>query len=348
VSGLLFSADRLNSQTREYRTMQSIGRSPDTPLRDQMLEQCQAMARHALSSGLEVPATLLQTIEAFESAPPQGDSAEGDDRSAASLERLAVAHQRLTSIVAPATPRAITLLMEEAAKGGLARFFGAVPLVRQLMLAALVFLVLLVALSTSEATSFVPGSEGNQWSIFTSSGLPLLIRLTFLMSAAGLGACFAALFRANRFIVNGTYDPKYAESYWIRLLLGLIAGIVLCELIPVGDDPTLQGVGKPSLALLGGFSGHTLYRILERLVLSIESVVRGDSRDVQEAESRAAQAQANQLAAQHRVALMAKLVCIRQQLDEKDGAAKAKEHLDAVLCELGEDEPPPSSSASTS
>jgi hypothetical protein len=37
---------------------------------------------------------------------------------------------------------------------------------------------------------------------------------------AGLGACFAALFLANRYIAEGTFDPKYESSYWIRFILG--------------------------------------------------------------------------------------------------------------------------------
>jgi len=320
--------------------MESASQQTSLPLREEMFEQCQAMARHALSSGLDVPATILKTLEALNDAGHEGDSAESGDRSAVSIDRLNTAHQRLAKIVAPATPRALTMLMEEEAKGGIFRFFGAVPLARQMMFVAMVFLVLLIALAMSEATSVIPGGA-NEWSIFEASGPSVLIRLVFLMSAAGLGACFAALFRVNRFVVNGTYDPKYAMSYWIRLLLGLISGLVLCELIPVGEDPTLQGVGKPTLALVGGFSANTLYRILERLVMSIESIVRGDNRYEAGAERRARESRAMEKAWEHRVALMARLVGLRLQLDKKGGVADAKQQLDAVLSELGREEPPP-------
>jgi hypothetical protein len=304
-----------------------------------MLRECRAMASHALASGDEVPASVLQTIQAL-GPTPQNASPTPNEQSSADMEQLTAAHQRLVTIVAPATPRAITLLQQEAAAGGVKRFFGAVPLVRQLMAAALIFLVMLVAFATSDATSVLPGAAGNQWSIFTSSGKPMLIRLLFLMSAAGMGACFAGLFRPNRFVVNETYDPKYAMTYWIRLLLGLIAGVVLCELIPVGDDPSLQGIGKPSLALLGGFSGNTLYRILERLVQSIESVVRGDERDVAEAEARVLLAQANQKAAEHRVAFLAALIGLRLKMDGRDDLSEARMRLDTILAELGADQDP--------
>ena len=319
--------------------MDSSTQESGTTIREQMLEECQAMAKHALASGLEVRGSVLQLIEVAEQALRGQSDADDSGPAAVTLECLTGAHNHLAKLICPATPRAITLFAREVAKGGVIRFFGSVPLVRQFMLVAFVFLVMIIGLGTSKYTTIEPG-EVDPWSIFTTSGTEMLTKLLFLMSAAGLGACFAALFRANRFIVDSTYDPKYATSYWIRLLTGVISGVVLCELIPVGDDPTLQGVGKPTLALLGGFSGNTVYRILERLVLSVESVVRGDTRDVTEAQIREAESQAGQKAAEKQVALTGKLIALRQQLDTKDGAAAAKKQLDLLLANVQSDETP--------
>ena len=64
---------------------------------------------------------------------------------------------------------------------------------------------------------------GQEWLVL--SGHVLLYNLLFLIAAAGLGASFQALFQANRYVVAGTFDPKYESSYWIRFVLGLIAGL---------------------------------------------------------------------------------------------------------------------------
>ena len=44
-------------------------------------------------------------------------------------------------------------------------------------------------------------------------GVHLLVEELFLLSAAGLGASFAGLFQANRFVTRGTFDPKYSSTY---------------------------------------------------------------------------------------------------------------------------------------
>lgn len=316
--------------------------TPPVPLSDQMLEQCQAMAKHALASGLEVPASVVATVEHF--AKVLGDNEDQNVEEGGEpvdLDALVAAHNRLAKIVAPATPRALALLKREACN----HRFGPAPLVRQLMATALIFLVSLIALAMTDYTSITPGTD-RPWSVYNSSGVELLARIAYLISAAGVGACFAALFRVNRFIVNNTYDPKYAASYWIRVLMGVISGILLCELIPLGDDPTVQGLTKPTLALLGGFSGNTVYRILERLIQSIEAVVRGDPQEVAAAELKAAESKAGQTAAENQLALAAKLAALRQQLDSPKGAAEAKKNLDKLLAELsGEDVELPEESA---
>src|SRR5438270_13746307 len=96
-----------------------------------------------------------------------------------------------------------------------------------------------------------------------------------LISAAGLGACFYALFKARRFITNGTYDPKYEPTYWVRFILGITAGTLLALLIPVGGSAGSVELTKPLLALLGGFSAEAVYRILLRMVETLETLVQG-------------------------------------------------------------------------
>ena len=86
------------------------------------------------------------------------------------------------------------------------------------------------------------------------------------MSAAGLGAFFYALFTAKFYITRGTFDHKMEPVYWTRILLGVIAGIILSEIIAI--DLTEQGIyySKLLLALLGGFSAHAVYKVLDLMV----------------------------------------------------------------------------------
>jgi len=119
--------------------------------------------------------------------------------------------------------------------------------------------------------------------IYSLDGLQSLEVLVFLMSAAGMGGCFHALFTAHSYIEQGTYDPRLESSYWMRIGLGIIAGLVLSQMIPIGSGPetgdaatapvsSASVFGKPLLALLGGFSATLVYTILQRLVETVESL----------------------------------------------------------------------------
>ncbi|MDQ3982901.1 MAG: hypothetical protein M3271_09520, partial [Actinomycetota bacterium] len=208
--------------------------------------------------------TLMATVESESAAAEQ----DGDARAAtARLPDLVRAHQELVGIVAPALPQALVVLERERRRGGIARLFGPVRLVRQLICASLFFLVAFVATSLSPYVT----AEGGD--VFATSGAALLANQMFLLSAAGVGASFAALFRVHLYLSEGTYDPKYDSSYWIRFFLGLIAGVVLAALVPVEGTFT-----KPLLALAGGFSAPVLYRILTRIVGALESAASGDAK----------------------------------------------------------------------
>lgn len=106
--------------------------------------------------------------------------------------------------------------------------------------------------------------------ILTTHGASALVNEIFFLAAGGIGAAFAALFRAYVYIAEGTYDPKYESSYWIRFILGLMAGVLLPALVPLGT--TSSAVTRPALALVGGFSAALVYRILQRLVDVVGSI----------------------------------------------------------------------------
>ena len=219
---------------------------------DRMLRrEAEAMVRYALGSGLAVPDFVLEALE----APRDG--------TASAFRPLAKAHDELARVVQPATPRGILLLQAEKPKSQVARILGPTVLIRQLVVVALAFLVAFVGLAVStDATSAHDRA-------LQTSGLSALWDILYLLSAAGLGAAFAALFRATREVNAATLEQRGEASYWGLVVLGLIAGLLLAIVIPIPGDKSLT---KPLLALLGGFSARAVYQILERLVDAVVSI----------------------------------------------------------------------------
>ncbi|HEX2064411.1 MAG TPA: hypothetical protein VHE80_08315 [Acidimicrobiales bacterium] len=295
------------------------------------------MASYALASGLRVPTSVLQTLEALGAAEPAGQGpasagpssgGEGDGSpSSESLRRLVLAHDQLAQIVAPATPRTLLLLHSEAEHASFWSFLGPVRLIRQMVVLGIISLLVFIFTALSPEVNTTSGD------IFRSSGMSLLINEVFLLSAAGVGAAFAALFSANRYISNGTYDPKYESSYWIRFILGLIAGMVLAVLVPI--DASSKSFTRPLLALLGGFSASVVYRILQRLVDTLESLVQGDTRDLAAARENILRAQVEEQRMQERLRMSSSLLELREKVVGEAGVSDAtKAKLAAMITDL--------------
>jgi hypothetical protein len=260
--------------TEQKKVTENIG------LLAQVYKESRAMAEYALANGLQVPSAAISLLEQMEDfqrfrkdrAPTSG---------VPHIEALVEVHATLSRIISPAKPRTIVLLDEENKAGGPLRFLGPVSLIRQLMIAALICLALFVGLVLSPSVNAYAGN------ILKDDGVPLLLNLMFYLSAAGLGASFSALYKANYYITQGTFDPTYHASYWIRFFLGLIAGLLLSVLISdqVFNATEMQqgllepGIIRPLLAILGGFSADVAYTVLNRLVETLESLFRGSTKD---------------------------------------------------------------------
>ncbi len=135
----------------------------------------------------------------------------------------------------------------------------------------------------------------------------------------------------NRYIVDGTFDPKYNASYWIRLVLGLIAGLILALLIPIDNKSALKELTKPTLAMLGGFSVTVVHRILRRLVDTVESLVRGETRDLVAAQEQASKARLSEQLAQNRIQLASRLTKLQQQINASANPDELKQELERIL-----------------
>lgn len=285
-------------------------------MREHLIRECDAMAKYALASGLSVSEAVMESLETAKNMQSGG------------INRLTIIHKHLAQIVAPATPRTILLLDIESKKEGLFNFLGPVPLIRRMMLAAIISLISFVILSLSPDVN----TEGG--GILQSSGVPLLLNELFYLSAAGLGASFGALFTANRYITEGTFDPKYESSYWIRFTLGLIAGIILAEIITMVSDVSITGLAKPALAMVGGFSAAVVYRILYRIVDTVESLFRQDTREIIASKELETKTRYEEQLSQSRLKTATSLIRLQQQLDSGVSPEQLKNNLERILGEL--------------
>ncbi len=241
--------------------------------REQMLRELESMVRHASGRGQAIPRGVLELIER---------ASDGDHPTPPTFAEIGAGHQILAGLVAPALPRTVYLLdpYREPESHELHRspfwmqIFGlslSIPLIRNLMIVALLSLAALIGLQSSGYAS-----SSHQGGIFE------LYHDLYLVSAAALGGAFHALFNANYYLSQANYEPRYDVSYWIRVVLGVVAGVMLASVIGPGWEQEYKEIGKfssPLLALIGGFSATLVYRVLQRLVNAVESIMRGDVRD---------------------------------------------------------------------
>ncbi len=243
-------------------------------LKHVLLEECFAMVKHLSADGKSIP-DCSNLILNFDKADCYNSNL--------NEQQVVKLHNELSKFVAPARPQTLNLLQKEAQKNQTFSFLGSVTLVKRLMLVAIISLVLFIAISLS---SHINGKTIDQ-SIYDNSSIELFIVLSFYLTSASLGAAFSNLFQANNHIKSNTFDPKYESSYWIRYVLGIIAGFLLAVLIPLPESITqnkettnIEILSKPLLAMLGGFSAALVYRILFRMVFAVESIFIGKQSDI--------------------------------------------------------------------
>lgn len=270
------SADNMDRQgkTPDKMTSISTAENPSVFHDDNLVGQINVMYEFAAGNGYDVPPSLIKK-RAMLAAKEQFGFEETD------LEELATIHQQLNRIVAPATPQALLLLASERERGAFLSFIALIPIVRQIIIVSLLFLTMFIVIGQMEMVNqqnLTAGILGNQ-------GLVAIVILFYLVSCAGLGACFTSLYRLKEFLTEANYDARYNSTYWASILLGVIAGLFISELLYAtlfsasasSDSPnTITNMGKPALALLGGFSANMVYKMLQRIVESIESLFRGD------------------------------------------------------------------------
>jgi hypothetical protein len=238
---------------------------PSTLLRQIITAECEAMALYALGAGVHIPVHLLPLLEASQNCLATASGTPPD------LTELARMHATLSDLVAPATPRAILLLHEEKTRHPIISSFGAVPIVRRLLLAALISMAVMLLSALSPAIN----PDTMKYDLVEGHGVTLFFCELFLVSASCLGSSFAALFRISKYVSKGTYDPHYRSTYWIQVVLGIVSGMLLSQIIfhslRLSNSSSFL-LDQPVLALVGGFSSTLVYRILTRFMDAVESV----------------------------------------------------------------------------
>ncbi len=305
-------------------------------LRERLFLECRAMAEHGLSMGRFVPPLAIEVIDFFERENMPEKINESRDQNGSNgkkqygIAQLVKVHADLSKIVEPAVPQSI-LLLYLAKQSGRWRSLGPVPLVRHLMLVAIIALVTFIIVVLS------PDINAEGKSIFNSEGIPLLINMLFLLAAAGLGSSFTALYKANRYITKLTFDPNQEASYWIRFLLGLISGLILAIVISenaVKSEFLETGIVRPLLAILGGFSADLVYTFLNRMVETIRSLFEGSSKAIVDTEIEKEKVNLAGKTMKTKLKLARSLIQIREGIETNTNPKEVKSRLDDLVSEI--------------
>lgn len=238
---------------------------------DNLFNELRAMLVHAAGQGQAIPPTIVTFVHFFDEKLNRQSDGNEQPLEPEDLIRLSTYYNQMSQLIYPSKPNSVLLMQKHAS--GLFGFLGPILLVRQLTLLAMLFLISTVTLVLSKEVNHVTLNQG----LLESSGGVLLLNLLFLLSCAGLGATFSCLHQLFRFINSNTYDPKFDASYWLKVIMGLMSGLMISELIPIstleaGSSSSVQDLDKPLMALMGGFSSNIIYSVLSRLLVLVEQL----------------------------------------------------------------------------
>jgi hypothetical protein len=233
-----------------------------------LLREIEAMVLFALGAGRDVPP------EALAARPPPTPDAPPPVTATDPLVRLADLHLTLTKLIAPARGATLVLLADQRKVHPMLQAFGPVPQVRWMLATAVFSLMMLLGTALSGHVNPENIAKG----LLNLEGHELILVEMFLVSASAVGATLANLKQLNRYISDCNYDPRYDSSYWSRLVMGMISGVILSQVVfssVIGSDNTavtgpgssaLAGFGQPILAILGGFSAELVHDVLSHLI----------------------------------------------------------------------------------
>lgn len=192
-----------------------------------------------------------------------------------SVDDLINAHNMMSKNVAPATPKSINYTRALYADDSKSSLFAKMPLIRNLIILALVFLIAFVFTALSPQVN----NDSLDLGVLNNDGISLLINLAFLASVSGLGVTFYLLKSVSSSVKKGTLVPEDSIYYIALIVLGVIAGLIMSEIISLySSDP--KGVNlfnKSILALIGGFSSDAIFSVLQSIIEKIKAIFAPNS-----------------------------------------------------------------------
>ena len=186
------------------------------------------------------------------------------------VDDLINAHNLLCKNVTPATPKSIQFTKKLNQESDDKSIFNKLPLLRNLILLALFFLIAYIATGMTTEVNNDSLDKG----IMENSGIPLLLNIVYLSSIAGLGVLFYLLKDVSTSLKNGSLIPENAISYLSQIILGIIAGLIMSEIIAfyTKDPVQINLFNKSVLALIGGFSSDAIFSILQGIINRIKNI----------------------------------------------------------------------------
>lgn len=295
-------------------------------IKQTLILECNAMVNYALGKGLSVPSSVVEDVEKYKI---QNTNDEENTNLSECIDSLNTAHSQLSKIVSPAKPSTLALFDKEA-KNSVFKFLGPVPLVRRMVFIAILSLISLIVLGVSPHVNGDP----NRFSLMSNDGISLLYNQLFLISASAIGASFAALFQVNSFIKTATFELMYESTYWVRFVLGLLAGTMLATLLPIEDIQDkislTNGFGQPLLALLGGFSAPVVFRILTRLTTAVETIFKGDAKGIIASKEMQNSMKLEQQNMQNKLQLLSQLKTLQSKMNDGSDMKTVVDELNQI------------------
>lgn len=307
-------------------------------LHARLYRECEAMIALMAGRGISCAPAILERITILD----LGISKRQD----IPIKDLVALHAALAEVIRPALPQSVELLHWDATRRkipfwDLLHFLAPVSAVRKVILFTILcffvfFAVLIFGPLTAEQVGngiplFNTEVEADMASAENTGGtaggnmnhFALFCLTLFYVSLSAIGACFATLYDANRYVCEGTYDPRRGSSYAIRIGLGMMSGFLLSQVL-FGLTGDARLFGRVVLALLGGFAGELIYHILNKLVGAVESVFKEDPRSLVERITREAEVREQAAIQRRQAAQTVEAVTFAAQMEAAgDPAARA-------------------------
>jgi hypothetical protein len=299
-------------------------RTVDTvDLHKTLLTECRAMIQYAAARGIETPQAAVAIVDraiaaaAVDGGPPFP------------LAELSAAHHLLAQVVVPATPETIQTIAEEHSSGPM-RYLGATNYARGLSVLAVLAFIAFVTLQ---------GANTKNWPEVITTAL-----------ASVIGGIFYVMFALSRRLADGTFNRSLEGQYTILIILGGLAGTALAFLIVRPTPPPADNVSsaaievlltRPLLALLGGFSARAVYRVLERLVETVEAMIKGSGDDMVAAQKEAIQARATAETLSVKTRTLQQLIALSATAPSEGHRTRINDLIDKLLEEIQQTTTPP-------